>query len=86
MRGSDDQGGVTWLELYLLAMAHAPEPPAQHTQAVARQSIGRSLQAFKVQAMRYVEFALTESAASLFRPSRDVSNRLYTLGFVNTLP
>eukprot|EP00973_Karenia_brevis_P031675 4370343-Karenia_brevis.AAC.1 len=50
VKESGEHGGLTWIELYLLALAHAPKAPTQCTQAVARVSLNRSIQLFKIEA------------------------------------
>ena len=70
--------GLTWYELYLLALAASDQPLDLHNpgKAKARTSIFAQIENFRTQALRLARFMLNDRHLSLFKASSMAGNRL----------
>ena len=80
--------GISWIELYLLALAHCPNPNEMLWQRVAKQRplIYRTLKAFRLHGTQLMKFMLSPAYAHLYDGVHNGSNRLEHYGFTTRLP
>ena len=78
------QCGITWPELYLLALVASNDPQLVYNpgKARARNSIRRALVRFHVDAVRLLQFLLPQKHMGLFKTSPLLGDRLACLGYV----
>ena len=83
-----DQPGLTWHELFLLALAFTPHPHAvvsSHT-AQSAKNIAFLLRGFAVDTVKFVKFALQPQCHKFFLASTSHLNRLLAYGISNKMP
>eukprot|EP00973_Karenia_brevis_P063770 8865114-Karenia_brevis.AAC.1 len=79
--------GLTWLELYLLAIALVEDPVAQThgTTAVPAKTISAQIRSFTTHALHFVHFALPPHFHQLFRSGSKSLSRTLCFGFASHL-
>ena len=77
--------GLTWYELYLLAVAHTLQPVDAVTSstAAAAKTIAMQIRTFAMETSSFVRFLLTPDSQMLFHASSSTHNRMHAYGFEN---
>eukprot|EP00973_Karenia_brevis_P081404 11283294-Karenia_brevis.AAC.1 len=85
---TNDQPGLTWIEILLISLAASTNPnaTAMRRTCISAMKIGTQVAQFQKQALVLTKPVLHEADQQLFQISKSPVNRLRGIGYANKLP